>query len=368
MAAGRRHSIFQQNVEGLTMKSKLNRRTFIGVMSLGVSAPALLRASGRPVVKVIGYAGLFEDNYKSAVVEIFKQQHSDIDVVYRAVRNSTEAAALIRAQAGNPEFDVVILDSSISAQLARENLFAEVDAGKVSNLKSLPEWAQPRGGHGPAVTQDALVVTYAPKRIAKPVNSWMDLADPAFAGRLGLAISDLRGAIMLTLLSSIAGEDYKTSVDGAIDTLKTFAKNAQTFDPQPDVYTAVRSGLVDLGVGWNARSQTHREQAGDEFDARIPAEGTVSQINTINLVTNAPSGQTAQTFIDYAIGPDAQAAFAKAMFYGPTNESVTLEPELRARIFGDEATHRRQVTIDWEWIGQNSTALLQRIRREVMAS
>jgi putative spermidine/putrescine transport system substrate-binding protein len=220
---------------------------------------------------------------------------------------------------------------------------------------------------GAALTQDVLVLLDAPKRVKKSPQSWLDLADPAYAGRAGLPIGDIRGTVLLALLSRMAGVDYKQNADAGIATLKRFAANVQTYEPQPDIYTAIRSGVVDVGIGWNARGQSNQDQANGEFAAIVPVEGTAPQVNTINLVANAPSGAAAQKFINYALGAEAQKAFAEALFYGPTNSKVTLEPALTARIFGSAETRAKQMELDWDWFSRNNNALLQRIRREVIA-
>ena len=173
--------------------------------------------------------------------------------------------------------------------------------------------------------------------------------------------------MLLALLSRIAGVDYKQSADAGIATLKRFAANVQTYEPQPDVYTAIRSGVVDIGIGWNARGQSNQDQANGEFNAVVPIEGTAPQVNTINLVANAPSAAAAQKFIDYALGIEAQKAFAEALYYGPTNSKVSLEPALAARIFGSAETRAKQMELDWDWFSRNNNMLLQRIRREVIA-
>jgi putative spermidine/putrescine transport system substrate-binding protein len=220
---------------------------------------------------------------------------------------------------------------------------------------------------GAALTQDVLVLLDAPKRVKKQPASWLDLADAAYAGRAGLPIGDIRGTVLLALLCRIAGVDYKRDADAGIATLKRFAANVQTYEPQPDIYTAIRSGVVDIGIGWNARGQSNQDQANGEFATFVPVEGTAPQVNTINLVANAPNAAAAQRFIDHALSVEAQKAFAEALYYGPTNSKVVLDPALATRIFGSTETRAKQMELDWDWFSRNNTVLLQRIRREVIA-
>lgn len=349
----------------------LSRRTLIagaGGLALPLAAPRLLRAAEPTTVTVVGFFGIFEDNYTKAVLQPFMQKNPDIKVVFRPVRGSAEATAMLRTQKAKPQVDAVIMDLAIAAQNSREGVFAQLDPAQVPNLADIPAWGRPANNMGAALTQDVLVLLTAPKRLKKQPASWLDLADPAYAGRAGMPIGDVRGTVLLALLNRIAGVDYKQSVDAGIATMKKIAANVQTYEPQPDIYTSIRSGVVDIGIGWNARGQLNQDQANGDFAAVVPVEGTAPQVNTINLVANAPAGAAAQKFIDYALGVEAQKAFAEALFYGPTNSKANLDSALATRIFGTAETRAKQMELDWDWFSRNNNTLLQRIRREVIAS
>ncbi len=63
---------------------------------------------------------------------------------------------------------------------------------------------------------------------------------------------------------------------------------------------AIVTGQAAVGAGWNARAQVNSQTSGGKLKATIPQEGTVFQINTINLVANGPGGDAAKTFVNYA--------------------------------------------------------------------
>jgi putative spermidine/putrescine transport system substrate-binding protein len=354
----------------MTELSLSRRRLIAGTaaVSAAIAAPRVVRAadpSGE--ITVVGYFGIFQDNYTQAVINPFMQRFPSIKVVFRPVRGSADATAMLRVGRNRPSFDIAIMDLAIAAQNNRDGLFAPLDPAVVRNLSDIAAWGRPNGNMGAALTQDVLVLLYAPKRANKQPGSWNDLADPAFAGRVGMPIADVRGVVLMALLDRMAGADYRQTVDPAIAALKRIAANVQTYEPQPDIYTAIKSGLIDIGIGWNARAQLNQDQSSGELTAVVPAEGTAPQINTINLVSKAPNPAAAQLFINYALGAEAQQAFAEALYYGPTNTKVTLAPALAGRIFGTAETRARQMELDWDWFSRNNNALIQRIRREVIA-
>jgi putative spermidine/putrescine transport system substrate-binding protein len=346
------------------------RRTLLAggaALAAGLARPSILRAAPAGEVTVAGFFGSFQDNYTSAVIEPFMRANPDIKVTFRPVRGSAEATAMLRTSRGSPGFDLAILDLGVAQQNARDGLLAPLDRALIPNAADLPVWGQPKGNMGAALTQDMLVMLYTPAKVQTPPRAWMDLADSAYAGRLGLPVGDIRGTVLLALLARAAGADYRQNIDPAIAALKRIAANAQTFDPQPDIYTAIRSGLIDIGIGWNARGQFNANDSKGAFAVAVPTTGTAPQVNTINLVAKPANPVAAQTFINHALSAPAQQAFAAALYYGPTNTKAMLDPTLSARIFGGADIRSKQMDLDWDWFSRNNNALIQRIRREVMA-
>ncbi|WP_431285218.1 extracellular solute-binding protein [Humitalea sp. 24SJ18S-53] len=333
-----------------------------------LAAPRLGRAADPTGdITVVGYFGIFEDHYTRTVINPFMQRNPGIKVTFRPVRGSADVTALLRTGRNRPTFDIAIMDLAIAAANNRDGLFAALDPAVVTNLADLPDWGRPEGNLGAALTQDVLVMLYAPKRVTKVPASWADLADPAYRGRAGMPIGDVRGTVLLALLNRMANTDYRTSVDPGLAMLKRIAANVQTYEPQPDIYTAIRSGLIDIGIGWNARGQANQDDSNGEFACIVPIEGTAPQVNTINLVNRAPNPDAAQAFINHALSAEAQKAFAASLFYGPTNSKAELAPPLAARIFGSPEVRAKQMDLDWPWFTRNNNALIQRIRREVIA-
>ena len=81
----------------------------------------------------------------------------------------------------------------------------------------------------------------------------------------------------------------------------------QTFDPQPDGYTMILNDAIVWATGWNARAQTYRDQSKGRLGVLLPSEGSVMQINTINLVKGAKNSAAALAFMQLcAVGGGAE--------------------------------------------------------------
>src|SRR5690606_28782356 len=130
----------------------------------------------------------------------------------------------------------------------------------------------------------------------------------------------IQGTTLTIITNQMAGgTNYVETVEPGIQRLMELAPNVQTWDPQPDVYQPISSGSAQIGIGWNARAQVYSDLSGGTLAASLPDEGSGFQINVIGLVEGAPNRDAAARFIDYALSPEAQAAFTERMFYAPTN-------------------------------------------------
>lgn len=284
-------------------------------------------------VNLIAYSGVWQDQYNAAVVEPFKAKYPNIKINYVSKRSSAEMLSALQGQKGSPSTDVAIMDNSVSESGNTQGLFEKVDAAAVPNLANVPDKFKNKDGYGPVVMLDAVGLVYSTAAFPKAPDSWNVLWDPAYAGKINVnAPPSLLGLSLTAITAKMQGEDYTKGIDAAVARLKALAPSVQTFAPNPDEYQNVITGQTVLGLGQNARGQFYSDQSNKKIGVTFPKEGTVYQINTVNLVKNAPHSAAAQTFVNYALSADAQTAFAKALFYAPSVTNAVLPAEVKQRV------------------------------------
>ncbi|WP_435170000.1 ABC transporter substrate-binding protein [Falsirhodobacter sp. 1013] len=296
-----------------------------------------------------GYTGVFEDEYKKAVVDPFVAAHPGVTVNYTSDRASSGLLGQARAQKGDPQMDVVFMDVTTALIGNKEGLFAPLTVEDVPNLADLVPQATVQEGYGPAATFDHAVITYNTEAVTEAPTSLEVLWDPKYAGKIAAtSMPSILGTGLMVMTSAMLGEDYTKSVDQSVEKLAELAPAVQTFDPKPDSYTLVMNGTVDLATGWNARAQYYADASNGTLAAITPKEGTILQINTINLVEGSKNPELAKAFINYALSPEAQARFTEAMFYSPTNSKAQPSEAAQARtVFGQlDST----LPLDWAWV------------------
>ncbi len=323
-------------------------------------------ASAQTNVTFAAYSGMFQDRYTDAVLKPFEAANPDVKITYFPMGTSAQMMGTIRAQKNGPQIDVVIMDVSVSKAGTDEGLFDPVDEKVAPNVAQLVPQARISGVAGVAVTFDNLVLVYDSQTVKTAPSSWMALADPSVAGRTAIeAPPNIVGVALTVILNQMnGGTDYLKSTAAGITAMEKIAPGVETWEPQPEVYPLVANGTVAMATGWNARGQSFSDQSGGRLRAVLPKEGSVLQINTINLVKGGPQEAAARRFVNYALGTTAQASFTKAMYYAPTNGEAKIPDNVAART----AVHDldKMIPVDWVAMAQVRDGITQAWRRQVI--
>ncbi len=316
--------------------------------------------------RIMAYSdGPFQENYTAAVLAPFTKAGPHTAEFYGA-GSSAVMLGQLRTQRTDPQVDVVIMDTTTAAIACAEGLIEKLTPAMVPAMAQLDPQAQDPAGCGPAVTFDHLVIVYDTQAVQPAPTSLSVLQDPRWRGRVGLSAPPNIQALALTAIMAQAdGNDWRKP-DGAFRTLRAIAPSVQTFDPQPDGYTLILNNTLTFATGWNARAQLFRDRSQGRIGVMLPTEGTVRQLNMINLVAGAKNRTAALAFMQHALSAGPQAAFTEAMFYGATNATAQISPAAAARS-GAEA-RASVIPVDWAEMVRLRDNWTQRWRREVIAA
>lgn len=324
-------------------------------------------------ITVMGYrGGSFEENYVKAVIEPFMAANPDVNVTFFGVQNAATALGQMRAQKDDPGADVVIFDLSVAKIAEAEGLVETLDLDKIAAYGDLHDIGKDLGGAALPLTYDTLSLIYNPEAFPEAPTSWSALWDPAHKGRVIVPAQgggDIQAILLTIIANRIAGEaDYKATIQPGVDLLaEKMAPLIQTWEPKPDAYTLVADGTADEAIGYNARAQFYFDQTGGRVISMAPSEGTAAQINVISAIKGGGEEEATLRFINYALSPEAQAAFSRAMFYAPTNSKTELDEATTARIpYMDPATREALIPVDWMSIGDMREDILGAWRRQII--
>jgi putative spermidine/putrescine transport system substrate-binding protein len=320
-------------------------------------------------VRLMSYSdAAFQDTYTNAVIKPFNQK-GGAQIQFVGGNTSASMLGQLRTQKSDPQLDVVIMDTTTAAIACAEGLVEPVTETLVPVLGELDPQARKAGGEcGPGVTFDHLVFAYDSKLVTPAPASLDVLSDKNWSGKIGLsAPPNILGLALTAILAHADTGDWKNA-DGAFKKLRELAPSVQTFDPQPDSYTQVLNGTLAFGIGWNARAQLNHDRSNGRLDVMLPSEGTVFQINTINVVKGSHNRDAAFAFMNYALGTEAQQAFTEKSFYAPTNQHAVISAAVAARTAISPENITRVIPLDWSEMIKLRDAWNQRWRREVISA
>jgi putative spermidine/putrescine transport system substrate-binding protein len=328
--------------------------------ALALAAPAAAQAQ----MSLMAYAGIFRDNYTQVVVQPFGQ-----NVQYVEGGTSAQMLGTLRAQRADPQTDVVIMDVTTAAIACQEGLVERLDPAAFPVFAELDQQARDAGGAcGPAVTYDHLVLIYDTRNVPQRPEGFSVLWDPQHRGRIALsAPPNIQGLALTAILAHSTTGNWRDPSQ-AFPRLRQLAPAVQTFDPNPDGYTLILNDQVRFATGWNARAQLYHDQSQGRIGVVLPAEGTVFQINTINIVANAKNRARAAAFVQHALSAPVQAAFTERMFYGPTNTRASVSQAAMARTALAPEFRNRVIPLAWPEMIPLRDSWNQRWRREVIAA
>lgn len=322
-------------------------------------------------VNFAAYGGIFQDNYMRSVVEPFHRRFPNIRVNYIVGGPSAQMLGTVRAQRADPQLDVVLKDVTTSHIANQEGLYDEITPAECPALTELYPDARAAGQNrfGPAVTYDHLVLVWDTQNLRPPLTTLADLWRPDLRGLIALnAPPNILGLGLTAMVEKMEGGDHSRSIDRAIAKLRALTPSVQTFEPNPDGYSLILNGVVRIAVGWNARAQLYSDETNGRIGVVLPPEGSVFQINTINLVKGAKNRAAAVTFLNYTLSQEAQKTFTERMFYAPTNAQAQIDPAALARTATSPQNRSRMIPVDWVEIARVRDTWNNRWRREVIAA
>lgn len=312
----------------------------LGPAVLGVSALALLcgAASAQDrTLTINSFGGAYETAHRNCVITPFEQKTGAKVQVVTAY--SADAFAQLRAQKAAPQFDVIHFSGGQEIVGAAEGLLAPIDAAKLSHAGDLYDFAKANlaKGEGPAYSIAAIGLVYNSERSPITPKSWKDLLDPKVGEHLVLTdISNGYGMLGFLMLNKVLGGSLD-DIQPGLDAVKRLLEGgAVVVSKSPEIQQEFAQN--DAWIAPYASDYAYTLRA-----AGLPAkfvrgeEGTPASFITANLVANRPSQDLALAFIDMTISAEAQACFAEALRYTPTNAKTKLSPEVAADVvYGGE--------------------------------
>ena len=227
------------------------------------------------------------------------------------------------------------------------DLFITVDAGKLYNARQagvlqkissknineniISDLRDPDGFWAP-ITYRSRIIVYSNDRVKKSdLNSYEDLANPKWKGRLLVRSSSnaYNQALMSSLVANLGSENTEKWSSAVVS---NFARDPKGSDR--DQVKAIAAGQGDIAIvnsyyiGLLLASEKEEEQnAGNSVSVFFPNQGEADRgshinISAIGLTKSSPNKENAIKLIEYLTSEEAQEVYVNNSYEYPANSLV----------------------------------------------
>jgi putative spermidine/putrescine transport system substrate-binding protein len=297
----------------------LSRRGLLGGAAL-LAAPAIIRparAAGQCVVGTWGgdYARLLRENIDTPILK-----PAGVDVI-QDIGDEAPRLAKLQASGKLPRGtqDISCFGAINGYRVNAAGLVEDLTETQVPNMKHVSEELR-MPGFVPHI-YSAQVLVYNPENVKAPPQTFGDLLDAKWKGKIGM-VSTVAQWVMIA--ASLYETGKTTEFDKAKEFMLKLNANGLRLYPETDALApAFKSGEIDVGVIWLARTFMW-QNAGFPVKGNFPKEGAVLYVSGMVVPKNAPDKDAAYKYMNALLEPSAQQGFAAHMGYLPTVDNAPL--------------------------------------------
>lgn len=269
---------------------------------------------------VVNFGGANGNAQKKAYYEPFEKSSGTkiVPVEY----NGEQAKVKAMVETKKVTWDIVELESPDVGRGCDEGLYEKLDYGKVVPKADLaPKAAVTDCGVGIFVW--STVMAYNGDKLKEGPKTWADFWDTTkFPGKRAMRKGARYNLEFALMADGVKPEDvYKTlatpaGADRAFKKLTELKPNIQWWEAGAQPPQFLVAGDVVMATAYNGRIDAAQREG---KNLRIAWTNQIYDLEYYGIVKGSPNRDAAYKYLAFALSPDAQAEYAKAIAYGPTN-------------------------------------------------
>ncbi|MGJ5137842.1 ABC transporter substrate-binding protein [Bradyrhizobium oligotrophicum] len=342
----------------------ISRRHFLsasaGMAALASGMPTARAEGGKVVVGTWGgdYGQLLSDIIDKPIMT--PKGFEIVQDVANADPRKTKLLAERQSRRGS--MDVACLSDNDAYIVSQSDVFEKVDAAQVKRLdKVFPEL---RSEIAIPHIYSAQVILYNTNQVKTPPQSFADLWDPKWRGKIGLA--DILYPNN-TLAAALAGGGGVSNLDPAEKKLMEWRSlDVKIYPSNEALAAALKSEEVWLTTMWLARGFMWKK-SGIPLAHVVPKEGTPAIVFQASVPKNAKNKAGGFAYLDAMLDAKAQGGFADKMGYVPTVTDAPLPEDLAKQVSLTEAERARLLKPDYAYAAGRSQRTLDFWNKEFKA-
>ncbi|MBM3567383.1 MAG: extracellular solute-binding protein [Alphaproteobacteria bacterium] len=350
---------------------RFTRRQALGMGAagvLGAGLPSLASAQAANEVRILFAGGTWKDWYEQSFTNDFAAANN----VKMNWRTGLRQAPLAIAQRRRPQWDLIHINQTESAQIGTMGILKPFVDAELPNLKDIHPSFKYEFLAGKIHTPYGLAVNT--KRITRKIDSWLDMWDPAFKGKVAFPQFSWVGEEVFHAVNQVLGGS-EDNVDPGIAKFKELFKSngailGNNVEHAIQLLSTEEIWIMPL---FSARTDQARAKGGP-VEFIVPKEGGLSWIWNTGLIANRgkASEEMAAKLVNMTLDPERQIAFSRRTGYPPTNVKAmkNLPADLKKLEISDadlEAYGKIQRKFDYMTMFAFKDQVTERFNKEVLA-
>ncbi|GIP30721.1 spermidine/putrescine ABC transporter substrate-binding protein [Paenibacillus sp. J23TS9] len=335
----------------------MKRKSIAGLLLAGAIAALSLTSLGGCSSKETLHIYSWADNFDEDVLKDFESKYN-VDITYDNYANNEDLLAKIKAGGGG--YDLIQPSDYMVATMIKNQLLEPLDMKNVPNFANVQESLKdpvydPGNKYSIVYMSGVTGIAYNKKYVKDKIDSWEDLWNPAYKGKV-LLLDDNREVIGMALKKQ--GHSNSSTNEGeiksAVDDLKKLLPNVLAFDTD-----TIKQKMIQeegwIGTVWSGDAAFIVKDNPD-IEYVVPKEGSTIFSDNYAIPKGAKNKELAEKFINYMLDPQVSAKNYETVGYS--------DPNAKAMQYHSEAyrnNHMINLTEDemkrTEWLGDVGATL-----------
>lgn len=271
-----------------------------------------------------------------------------------------ERRARAYAERGRPSFDVVYLNIFESRQAVKDSV-TQAPTPAVGRFADLHDIAK-IGGYGVALNPCTIV--YDKRKASKPVQSWKDLWNPEWKGRIAWpTYPGTQGAAAMVMAAKMFGGS-ENDIEPGFRKVKELKPFAAIQSSQDQLFQMFDQGVADISVEFGSFTRKYAETRNPNIEIANPVEGQAVAMNVACITAGTKNQKLAEEWVNLHLADECMLAYAREIYYSPTTKSVTVPEALKSKLVLGSGVNQL-VDFDWDVLIRNQAAWSSRFNREI---
>jgi putative spermidine/putrescine transport system substrate-binding protein len=283
-------------------------------------------------IRVQFWSGPEGDNIQKNVVDPFTEETgAEVIVEYGFTSGSI---AKIRAQAADPQLDVVLMDDIGVMTVAPENLLTTLDLAKIPNAADIDKRFIVSDGKGIGFFTYVDTLLFNTTAYPTPPTTWRDLWDEKLRNKASVPTSNQTPALHVIIAAAILAGGDQMNPDPGFALLEQLRPNIRVLaENTSQIAELVKNGDIEL-LSWTSYIFRDYIQQGYPIENTFALkEGVFATPGCACIPEGHPGPQdVAEAFVNKLLDPKAQEGMAEGLWFGPTNSKAVIPEETAKRV------------------------------------